>query len=395
MTIWNLPDWSKVSIPDEERSWAERQAAGDIQNELSSANHAGPLLDDVLVDNASEVRKKAIPYLEGFQRRAVWKDRSQKPEAYAPPTNLGELQARVASAETYFVGCQFTREALVGFPQEVRPNFDDSVFRACDFSNANFEGATFRRARFIECRGFETFSAEGADFEGAEFVGKTNFGANTRLEGASFERTDLKQVIGIIFDRNFVHFTQFPADTSQDAWSNLRRHYNGFTLFFAGLLMAAFLIPLIVRVSALVSYADLVKTGRATWQEVTSSLPPNVAGDINRAVSRKGDALFRCVAEKCDTSPAIKVALDHQGDQFLYRIAALLSLAAFALRYAITSTVASLREHEDRTHYTPAKSEYDWAASMHKVLSLIRLPLFAFYVYVFAAYAWTPIPVLS
>lgn len=392
---WRLPDWSNVPVPQDRIEWAEREAASDIQKEMSSGSDPGPLLEDVLQDFRPKVRERAVKYIENYKQEAVWKSRTQPPDSYAPPKTIDELKQRVESAETYFAECQLSWAVLTGFPREVRPNFDDAVFKNCNFERADFDRATFRRATFINCSGFDTTAIENADFEGAKFVGRTVFGGETRLKNASFERADLREVRGIEFDENFVSQTQFPADTSADAWSNLRRYYNGISLFFSGLLMSVFLIPFVVRLSAFVSYAGLVKSGKASWQEISSSMPVTMIAQLNDIIQTKGDAWLQCMTRACPEEAAFILALDVHSDQHLYSVAAIASALAFAFRYLITSSVASWREHEDRTHYTPAKSDYGWAMLLHQVLSIIRLPLIAFYAYVIYQYARTPVPVLS
>jgi hypothetical protein len=204
--------------------------------------------ETIYKEHRRELNEAQMKNDKELRERKRWKNSRHVPENYHPPTSREDLWGRIRMGETYFANATFHGEDFREFPgHETRFNFSGAHFSDCNFYRSNFDRADFGGALFERCTGFDSFSCENADFTEAVFLGTTTFSAETKLQGAIFRSADLRDVEGFVLDGNLLYFTKTPKYIESDTWSELRRKYNGFSLFINALLLLLFVGPFITR----------------------------------------------------------------------------------------------------------------------------------------------------
>ena len=153
----------------------------------------------------------------------------------------------------------------------------------------------------------------------------------------------------LILDETIVTGARFGID-AQDPWSILRRNYSGPRLTFNLLFLVAFFSPYLAKV-AFWAWVNRVQT----YAEAVVSEPTNAVGFDSEAIS----SLSRCLAEQCDPMPAWQLIVGVDKG-WLFCVLAIALITCNMLRAGITWRVASLREEEERTGYSPAWTGATW-----------------------------------
>lgn len=196
--------------------------------------------------------------------------------------------------------------------------------RGGDFSGDDLRGANLSRS-----------DLSGADLRGARLKGAELFNAN--LQGA-----DLRGVKRLRLNQTYVkgaHFDYY----AKDPWSVLRRKYTGPKLIFTLLFFVAFMLPYVAKVLFWSSVSRAQKFTEALLDERASAVGLDTEPVTN---------LARCLADNCELVPAWKLILPFYQESWIWILA--VALIAYNFIKAIqTWYVAEMRDHEERTGYTP------------------------------------------
>jgi uncharacterized protein YjbI with pentapeptide repeats len=254
-----------------------------------------------------------------------------------------------------------------------------------NFSRANLTAANLARAE-LSGTVFAGAVLDAADLSGAKAPAAVFHGA--RLAMAKLNDTDLRDALGIEFDENEVRGTRFTgrprsrtgllwltrlggriwrrpqmrrgviADQTDDPWSLLRRQYTGARFALTLLAIGAFLLPYVASAAGLIMLgASEERILRAVQADVAATQPGG------QELAARVEAVFRQHPPQDAWRVFLGLDQGHWGPLVL-----LVLLAVFnATRYYLLTNVAPLREAEERSQITPARSEY---------INLYRLHLF-------------------
>jgi hypothetical protein len=167
-----------------------------------------------------------------------------------------------------WTGVNFSNGSLTG------KNFSNHVLDGAQLYHADLRGCMFVGARLRNAN-LEAANLAGADLRGADLTGANLKGARlkgTILTGAILDRADLRFAQDIRFDENPVEGARFSSrfgiwrpelpeaysdwaeriGSFDDRWSKLRRTYTGPRFALLLLLTLAFLVPRVLKTTALV-----------------------------------------------------------------------------------------------------------------------------------------------
>lgn len=289
--------------------------------------------------------------------------------------------------------------------------FSGYVLRKADFRNADLERCDFDHA---DLRGanFEGANLVGANFSRANLTGATLKGARLKraiLFQATLNRADLRSAEDVEFDDNpingaiftsrfgliwtllsgLIAFLRFvnrrfpmvgpdvlpgPTGTLDDRWSKLRRTYTGPRFALLLILLFMFLLPNILKTSALVAIghaeANLMEMLTSADRPATSEARQGVSA----AVAQGRTELVERIRAEYNRRPRYQVwqILLGMTEKRYAPVALAIVLVVFNfLRLLVTLMVAPMREAEERSHVTPAKIEYMTAYKLHKVVTAL------------------------
>lgn len=234
-------------------------------------------------------------------------------------------------------------------------SFDGSDMLEVRMENSNFTLASFKKVKL-----------PSAVMTGSILRSSNFLGAN--LSWTKMDDCDLDDAKGLEFSSTLIRNSRI-SQQSSDLWSTLRKNYTGFRFGLNLAIVAIFFIPYIAKAVfwsaiATAQSTDLIATGTEKICQHAECMELSVL------------SLILGIAE-----PALNSAL-------------VIALIVYTLlRFAMTMHIASLREHEDRTGFTPpirvphptvpastmpldikqsALNAYGWLAWPHRAVSLMQ-----------------------
>jgi hypothetical protein len=252
-------------------------------------------------------------------------------------------------------------------------NLEGASLRGCDLSNAILTGTNLDEADIRLARGirFDQTEIRGTRFTvQIGWVGR--LAAGTWLRVSQQGRSDVERAPDAV--------GPYPSKETDDPWSALRRNYTGPAFARTLLALALFLLPNVLRAAGLVFFSEaesqLVNAAATATRTLTTAVAAEAAstgGTLSETVFWVVDAL-----EQIEQSPRYdvwQVLLGvHKGDWQSIVLAILFGVLLFynlALRYPLTVAVSGLREAEERSGITPARSEYDHLYQLHRVARVL------------------------
>jgi hypothetical protein len=249
----------------------------------------------------------------------------------------------------------------------------------------------------------------------AKLIGADLRGA--KLHRAILDGADLRAAQGVMVDENSVYRTQFnnragivwrvffifarfmawvgtklrlgsEAELAQmrkrqeleDSWSSLRRTYTGANFFISLLFLASFSMPYVAKA---VFFSEVGSAESALIRKFDAAPPPPQSGQESTPASKTpaADALTR------RTYPVWQILLGIDSGNYAWTMLICLLIVYNGLKWFLTTSIAPMRDAEERSHVTPALPEYRVFLSLHRVVSLLYWVSFATAAYT----AWTMI----
>jgi hypothetical protein len=237
-----------------------------------------------------------------------------------------------------------------------------AVFDGADLLEARMEESTFCLASFRNVQLASAILTRGT-FRSTDFSG-------SNLSWARFDDADLDGASGMMVSGTLVRGARF-SQRSSDLWSRLRQSYTGFRFGLNLVLIGIFFIPYIAKATF--------------WSALSRLQETRVAGEALHAGV--------CQSIECREVSIFKLLIG--GTEPLANTILVLLLVLYAiLRFAMTVHIASLREHEDRTGFTPpvrvphprvGKAEmplqflatfrdaYGWLVWPHRIIQILQV----------------------
>jgi uncharacterized protein YjbI with pentapeptide repeats len=279
--------------------------------------------------------------------------------------------------DTLMDGVDLTRAYAVG-----------SYFNRAILRKANLSGADLRDTNF-----------ENADLTDAKLVSADLRGA--KLHGAILDGADLRAAQGVMVDENSVYRTKFnnragivwrvffifarfiawigtklrlaseaelvemrKRQELEDSWSLLRRTYTGANLFISLLFLASFSVPYIAKAVLL----NEIGHGEAAIVNKLDVAPPSTEASPRSTSDNKTSAAD---VLKQRTYPIWQILLGIDSGNYAWTMLICLLIVYNGLKWFLTTSIAPMRDAEERSHVTPALPEYRVFLSLHRVVSLL------------------------
>lgn len=280
--------------------------------------------------------------------------------------------ANLSNAKLWSANCQGAR-------------FDGANLQGVNFSNAELQGSSFSRATL---RGaiFYNNNLNGSPFHGA-FMAESSFNSvdlrdtdfhAAELQDVSFSKADLEGalLIGAILKgadvrgaRNLRLNNTYIKDAhflpnAKDPWSVLRRSYTGPNFIFLLLALIAFSLPYIGKIG----FWSFVNLGQGSTQNLLKTIRQRAQeqgiDDQTIAIlglsSEKITSLSQCLSEECEQRSVLQLVFGVDQSPISIGIISMpfWLLPAILLVYNIsrgvlTALVASMRDAEERSGYSP------------------------------------------
>ena len=260
-----------------------------------------------------------------------------------------------------------------------RANLSQTNLSKKSLGKVNLRGADLERADLYRTH-----------LEGADLIEVNLEGAN--LRGANFEKTDLRYVIGLELDSNFVQNTRF-SYKAKDKWSTLRRAYSG-PMFFSHLIfLLLFITPYIIKTGFWYTVSQAEKSIQQNVEildtllvKYSENLPENERKVVTGLTDKIQEHTSKIVPKKENgwrDYMLWQVLLGHDLGIW-YLITAVIIILYNIGRGFLTWRVGAIRDEEERSKFSPAKNDYLTLFKIHKIIfffCVVSLLSFAFHVY--------------
>jgi uncharacterized protein YjbI with pentapeptide repeats len=253
----------------------------------------------------------------------------------------------------------------------VKFNLSGVTARNADFSNCNLENADLSKA-LLNAASFKSANLRYTTWQDAV------------LNAADFEGADLRYAKNIWFDQNNLYTARL-SPKGGDAWTQLRREYSGSRLAFHMLILVAFFLPYVIRAAAWTQVNNAQLAHAAALQEIQSDPSKRRAMEAATAIFPELSqvATSKCLAPKCKEWRIWELLLARDAIWYSQVLAWLLIVYNLA-RFYLTWQVGPLRDDEDRTYVTPARSDYLALFGAHRLVQVVfyvSIVSFAFHAY--------------
>lgn len=266
-----------------------------------------------------------------------------------------------------------------------RANLHDADLRLADLSGVDLRWAILTYA------GFGGAVMKGADLSHANFMNaslnKADLSGAT-LTDAHFDKADLRNATGLRLDGNHIIDAHL-SPRAKDPWSVLRRTYSGPRYALHLIFLIAFLIPYIAKS---LMWVGVTNTQHAmidlqgTIQQAAETVADSTYQPLSVALEAVAEKLANYVPSEETGWKQYRVAQLLVGwDKSWIQVALVFVLLLYnALRGFLTFKVSLLREEEERSHYSPALSDYWWLFRIHQVVHVLLFVALASFAY----HAW-------
>jgi uncharacterized protein YjbI with pentapeptide repeats len=300
--------------------------------------------------------------------------------AVLPGANLDGVflvNSNVANANFYrwnqepnrtFIGKSTLRQAKLN-----GSDLSGASFASCDLSEADLSGCALRNA-YLGVANLTRATIQGAvatnanllltNLNGADLQNSTLDGIN--LKAANLDQTNFKNVKGTFFlDDNSIRGSRF-STRATDPYSVLRRNYTGPMFFLTLFLTAMALLPYVLKAMAW-SFTGSVEAKahdyvHAQITALRNELPP----DVYERASKLVEPSWRVQKPNFKESRVWKIVVGLEEEKPWIAVFVTVILVLYnALRGWLTFQMSGLRDAEERSHHSPARSEYEQLYACH------------------------------
>ena len=316
-----------------------------------------PVTDDEAISFIPEINRiqsenaeKALREFRAKQsrRKAALSERKRNrnlvPENFHPAISTEKLSEFSAKNQSYCSGVVIggsERERLkincdlAGFNFD-NSNIANSIFVACDLSDASFVGAKLENVEFDhDC------NLERADFTGANFE-SVRIEKDCRIANASFRSVTFKKGTAIDFDANFVSGAAFVSPRT-DRWHSLAKSYSSFYQILNLVAAAIYFGPIFLKL-------HLFKLASTGMNHILSVNP----------------SLWRTFEGQSNTVSVLDFVFG-RGGRYSISLAVILFLFQ-GMRLFMTWKISPLIEVERQSGYTPSRESIEPLLITQKIM---------------------------